>query len=125
MEEAMKPDLLPCPFCQSDDVMVSDVAPSGQMSEYSHVICCDCNATGPIKPFDNAAIAAWNTRAPDLAAEKRGEERERERCAQVAMRFVRYTDSVRGTTVNPHADATQIARAIRNPPAQEIRKGTL
>lgn len=56
-------ELKPCPFCGSNDVWVLDVEPSGQMSEYSHVVCCDCNASGPMKSSDDAAEAAWNSRA--------------------------------------------------------------
>jgi len=59
---ASEMELLPCPFCNSDDVMVLDVEPTGQMSEYSHVHCANCLANGPMKQSDKQAATAWNTR---------------------------------------------------------------
>ncbi len=61
-------DLLPCPFCQSDDVEVHYEG-SGDYS----VMCGNCLSCGPFA-FDNrAAIAAWNNRTPAIIAATKGE----------------------------------------------------
>lgn len=57
-------ELEPCPFCQSIHV--------GQWKEGSCVVCYDCGAEGPMTADHMLSHlepeAAWNHRAPDLAA---------------------------------------------------------
>jgi hypothetical protein len=54
--EAVKVDLLPCPFCNSTAIVIGESA----------VRCAFCYTSGPRKPLSRAeATAAWNTR-PNL-----------------------------------------------------------
>lgn len=52
-------ELKPCPFCGHDDATLT-------VNEFrDHYITCDnCEADGPWHHMKEAAIAAWNTRAP-------------------------------------------------------------
>jgi len=53
-------ELLPCPFCGSDEVFVS------QAVQGSCWVVCEqvrCGASGPTQPTPTAAAAAWNRRA--------------------------------------------------------------
>ena len=53
-------ELLPCPFCGSDEVFVS------QAVQGSCWVVCEnlhCDASGPTQPTPAAATAAWNSRA--------------------------------------------------------------
>lgn len=53
-------ELLPCPFCGSDEVFVS------QAVQGSCWVVCEnlhCGAIGPTQPTPTAASAAWNSRA--------------------------------------------------------------
>ena len=53
-------ELLPCPFCGSDEVFVS------QAVQGSCWVVCEnlhCGAIGPTQPSPAAAAAAWNSRA--------------------------------------------------------------
>ena len=54
-------ELLPCPFCRSDDL-------DEQRGRLVHVFCLDCQASGPGGDDLSVALAAWNRRAaPDPA----------------------------------------------------------
>lgn len=72
---ASEMELKACPFCNSDDVMVLDVEPTGQMSEYSHVHCANCLANGPMKQSDKQAATAWSTRPVPAPVEVRDGQR--------------------------------------------------
>ncbi len=53
-------ELLPCPFCGSDEIFVS------QAVQGSCWVVCEnlhCGAIGPTQPARAAAAAAWNSRA--------------------------------------------------------------
>ena len=53
-------ELLPCPFCGSDEVFVS------QAVQGSCWVVCEnlhCGAIGPTQPTTAEAVAAWNSRA--------------------------------------------------------------
>ena len=70
--------LLPCPFCRSQSLHVSD-----GVSFY--VECRDCHAEGPWNDDDlGQAITAWNTRADRQAAILESMEIMREAAARVA-----------------------------------------
>ena len=53
-------ELLPCPFCGSDEVFVSQ-----EVHESCWVVCenLHCGAIGPTQPTTAAAAVAWNKRA--------------------------------------------------------------
>ena len=53
-------ELLPCPFCGSDEVFVSRAVQGS-----SWVVCenLHCSALGPMQPTPAEAAAAWNSRA--------------------------------------------------------------
>lgn len=55
-------DLLPCPFCGSTDIAVTSCGPNNYYAR-----CCICTATTDDGSRE-AAIAAWNRRAPDPMA---------------------------------------------------------
>ncbi len=56
---AKKTELLPCPFCGSDEVGV------GEMPFNSRAKCvgCKCGSNGPVMSRTADAIAGWNKRA--------------------------------------------------------------
>jgi len=55
--------LLPCPFCGGEaNVFQFD-------TDDAYVACSQCNGTNGVNyPSEEAAIAAWNTRTPNLSA---------------------------------------------------------
>jgi Lar family restriction alleviation protein len=61
----MTEELLPCPFCGSDEAEV--VSPyDGQLSDYGTVKCYKCECNGPLVDMVGGywkPIKAWNTRA--------------------------------------------------------------
>jgi Lar family restriction alleviation protein len=68
------PDLKACPLCGDKDEFNPSVSTSYKYAnpgtastdlvEFGHFIECDkCGCVGPIKPLEEAAIAAWNQRA--------------------------------------------------------------
>lgn len=57
------PDLLPCPFCGAQDAHFQS-----EYDDESVFVCAICDARGPMKRSHAEAIAAWNTRSPDLLA---------------------------------------------------------
>jgi Lar family restriction alleviation protein len=62
-------ELLPCPFCGSDEVFVSQ-AVQGR----SWVVCenLHCSALGPMQPTPAKAAAAWNSRTHLMIDEASG-----------------------------------------------------
>ena len=85
--------LLPCPFCGNDGSGPIEDALHISLNEHewrgpSWTVQCDkCTATMGYSDTEDAAIEAWNTRAPLskdalIEAERRGAERMRERAAQ-------------------------------------------
>ena len=58
-EEPPEPELLPCPFCGADDVVVAVVELEG--GEWW--TRCNCGVTGPELATKQLAIDAWNRRA--------------------------------------------------------------
>jgi Restriction alleviation protein Lar len=59
MSDDLKPEILPCPFCDSTEVREKE---NGGLF-FVECIGQDCSATGPEEWTPGAAIAAWNTRA--------------------------------------------------------------
>ena len=53
------PDLLPCPFCGSSNVGVTEMLWNSRLK---HVACGGCDASGPPRTKKAAAIAEWNLR---------------------------------------------------------------
>jgi Lar family restriction alleviation protein len=66
-------ELLPCPFCGTDE-RPHMVAFGGGIY---YRACLDCAAAGPGRKSAEEGDAAWNRRAPDLAAHARGAAEER------------------------------------------------
>lgn len=55
------PELLPCPFCGGDDLIIV----GGPVEDdWCAVSCLGCMTVGPHNYTDPHAIAAWNRRAP-------------------------------------------------------------
>ena len=54
----------PCPFCKSDKTEVDEPRYGGDMWS----LCTDCGATGPIRPTEAEAIAAWDAPGEKIAA---------------------------------------------------------
>lgn len=75
----MNTELLPCPFCGTDD----DIGVVAFGSSYC--VLCACEGNGPFRRSPNSAIAAWNTRATQPQAPQ-GAEAERLREALVCTR---------------------------------------
>lgn len=55
----MTSELIPCPFCGSDQVTAYKMMPGRH-----YCICSACEADGPIKETEAQAVLAWNLRAP-------------------------------------------------------------
>ena len=53
----------PCPFCKSDQTEI-DVS----YGDDGWVLCTNCGATGPVKPTEAEAIAAWNAPGEKMVA---------------------------------------------------------
>ena len=51
-------ELLPCPFCGSDNIMIHEPP--------SYAVCLLCRAEGPIGGTEEDAKTAWNKRAASL-----------------------------------------------------------
>ena len=66
------PELKPCPFCGSENVMVDH---AGSKTPYCWAYCADCGACGETMMDAEDAAAKWNTRA-EVKAEKRRKEDE-------------------------------------------------
>lgn len=54
-------ELLPCPFCQSENIYCAD---AGFKTDVWFVQCEECGATFPHFDSKEEAIKAWNTRTP-------------------------------------------------------------
>ncbi len=52
--DCVLPDLLPCPFCGSDNINIWN-------GEFS-LFCMDCGAIGPEAPNAAEALERWNSR---------------------------------------------------------------
>ena len=57
--------LLPCPFCLSDDVAITPVY-SWSYFIYAEVTCWNCHATGPTAKTKGWAKRKWNINAGTL-----------------------------------------------------------
>ena len=55
---------LPCPFCNGIDLSKERMGLANNM--FYWIVCADCVTTGPHKPTEKEAVAAWNRR-PRLA----------------------------------------------------------
>lgn len=56
MPESNKPELLPCPFCQTTDLSIFD------QRGIAWIQCNACDADGSAKDDLPEAVAAWNNR---------------------------------------------------------------
>lgn len=64
IEAGARADLLPCPFCGSDDIIIADnVEVFGQSSDQVYARCNKCGTNGPSAYTDPNALAKWNKRA--------------------------------------------------------------
>jgi hypothetical protein len=68
MDKEIKPTLLPCPFCGSEDVTeaessLEDTAAASPGVKKRAVFCENCLTEGP-PVRDGSAVTAWNTRRP-------------------------------------------------------------
>ena len=62
----MTEELKPCPFCGDPNIVITRVG----FHAVSMATCCGCGADGPARVSDEAAISAWNTRAPLAVTEE-------------------------------------------------------
>lgn len=72
----MSEELKPCPFCGAE-------ARYKYLNGYPWVECSRCDVVGPDFSLREPAIAAWNTRPGEDAAERRGMERELEEARDI------------------------------------------
>jgi Lar family restriction alleviation protein len=61
-------ELMPCPFCRSDNVALDTVMGEPRQC---WVACFACKADGPVTGDAQSAIAAWNRRDPAFALAQR------------------------------------------------------
>lgn len=62
-----KIELLPCPWCKSNNIEIDD---SFRNSNCYYGICLDCGASGPSGSNEKESIKKWNTRTPMLTSEQ-------------------------------------------------------
>lgn len=60
----MTPELLPCPFCGTDEFLILSNSLLGEHSFWQ--VECGCHAFGASEMLRENAIKAWNTRAPTV-----------------------------------------------------------
>jgi Lar family restriction alleviation protein len=66
-------ELLPCPFCGSDDIeQIEGDRYAGQSGDWCAIRCGKCEAEGPHVWGFPKAVAAWNRRAPAQGEEGQG-----------------------------------------------------
>ena len=64
---AVRPVLLPCPFCGETELVVIDVTPVAA-PVWLAVVCGQCGATGPGFSERRVAIRSWNDRVGQCPA---------------------------------------------------------
>ena len=70
IEAGARADLLPCPFCNSDDIIIADnVEVWGQESDQVYARCNKCGANGPSAYTDQSAFAKWGKRVAIASGE--------------------------------------------------------
>lgn len=79
-------DLEPCPFCGDDD---PEITGEGGWVWVACTTGSDCAGRGPDSEDEDAAVAAWNTRAPSPAV------RERDAMRRLLGRFVEHDADAR------------------------------
>lgn len=55
-------DLMPCPFCDGEDLSEEFREPEIGMKWLHYIECFDCSCCGPDYEDKKEAIKAWNTR---------------------------------------------------------------
>lgn len=93
--------LLPCPFCGVSEDMLTQAYYADRANSYPNYVKCEACGAEVIGASKEAAIAAWNTRAPaDLRS---------------ALEAIANTGEGWGTSGDGHAKCIQIARAALAP----------
>jgi len=55
-----KPELKPCPFCDSHDIGIEE---ERNANPCTYIECYGCGVTTDLYPYSEQAIMRWNTRA--------------------------------------------------------------